>query len=98
MSLDNLTPDKKREVAERIDVVADLEEEAENAKTQIETSLDIKLTSFIQELNIVDESEAITKISQEFRINASQARKHLDIFPDKYLVQDQYVPDIIKSM
>ena len=98
MSLDNLTPDEKRQTAERIEVVADLEEEAENAKTEIETSLDIKLTSFIQELNIVDESEAITKISQEFRINASQARKHLDIFPDKYLVQDQYVPDIIKSM
>ena len=92
------TPDEKREAAERLMQVADLEEEAENAKTEIEASLDIKLTSFIQGLNIVDESEAITKISQEFRINASQARKHLDIFPDKYLVQDQYVPDIIKSM
>ena len=78
MSLDDLTPDKKRELAERIDVVADLEEEADREKTEVETSLE--LSDFIQELNIVDESEAITKISQEFRINASQARKHLDIF------------------
>ena len=92
------TPDEKREAAQRLEQVADLEEEAEDAKSEIEQSLDIKLTSFIQDLSIVDESEAITKISQEFRINASQARKHLDIFPDKYLVQDTYVPDIIKTM
>lgn len=92
------TPDEKRQAAERLIQVADLEEEAEEAREEIETSLDIKLTGFLQELSIVDESEAITKISQTFNINASKARKHLDIFPDKYLVQDQYVPDIIKTM
>tara|TARA_Y100000033_G_C2753705_1_gene115255 strand:- start:1090 stop:2403 length:1314 start_codon:yes stop_codon:yes gene_type:complete len=78
--------------------VADLEEEAEDAKSEIETSLDIKLTGFLQDLGIVDESEAIIKISQEFGINASIARKHLDNFPDKYLIKEQYVPDIVKEM
>ena len=92
------TPDEMREAAERLEQVADLEEEAEDAKTDIETSLDIKLTGFLQDLGIVDESEAIVKVSQEFGVNASVARKYMDNFPDKYLVKEQYVPDIIKDM
>ena len=92
------TPDEKREAGRRLVQVADLEEEAEEAKEQVEETLEVKLTSFIQNLSIVDESEAITKISQEFRINASEARKQLDVFPEKYLVQDTYVPDIVKTM
>jgi hypothetical protein len=92
------TPDEKREAGKRLMQVADLEEEAEEAREEIETSLEIKLTGFLQQLSIVDETEAITKISQTFNINASKARKHLDLFPDKYLVQDQYIPDIIKTM
>jgi len=92
------TPDEKREAAERLIQVADLEEEAEEAKTEIETSLDIKLTGFLQDLGVVDESEAIIKLSQEFSVNASVAKKYLDNFPDKYLVKEQYVPDIIKDM
>ena len=81
------TPDEKREAAERLMQVADLEEEAEQAKTEIETSLDIKLTGFLQDLGIVDESEAIVKVSQEFGVNASVARKYMSNFPDKYLVK-----------
>ena len=92
------TPDEKREAAERLIQVADLEDEAEEAKTEIETSLDIKLTGFLQDLGVVDESEAIIKLSQEFSVNASVAKKYLDNFPDKYLVKEQYVPDIIKDM
>ena len=92
------TPDEKREAAQRLEQVADLEEEAKDAQSEIEEALNVTLDDFIGKFSIIDESEAITKICQEFKMNASQARRHLDMFPNKYLVQEQYVPDIIKTM
>ena len=92
------TPDEKREAAQRLEQVADLEEEAEQAKEQVEQTLEVKLTGVLRNLSVIDESEAIAKICQSLNVNATVARKYLPVFPDKYLVQEQYIPDVIKTM
>lgn len=92
------SPSEKREAAERLLQVADLEEEAEAARSEVEESLDVKLANFFSGTTVMDEHEAITKLSNYLNINASQARKHVQGFPTEYMIQDHSIPDIIKVM
>jgi len=92
------SPEAKRQAANKLIRVAELEEEVEDEKDYIEESLDMKLSGFFSNLDIMDEYEVITKIGQELSINNSQARKYISSFPNEYIIQGEGIPDIIKTM
>ena len=46
----------------------------------------------------MSEHEEITKLADHLNINATEARKQLDNFPNEYLVQDHTIPDIVRKM
>jgi len=86
--------DKYRQAAEQMERLAELDEEEAEVKDTVERELGTELKSF----HVMSEFEEISKLSQELKINATEARKRLTSFPNEYLVQDQTIPDLVKKM
>lgn len=90
--------DKYRQAAEQMNRLAELDEEEEEMKDTLENDLEIKLTGFFSNSHIMSEYEEIVKISETFKINATEARKQLNAFPEEYIVQEHTIPDLVKKM
>ena len=96
------TAQQYRESANQMNRLAELEEEEQQAKETVEEELDIdldtKLASVISTGSVLSELEEINKISEAYKINATDARKMLNNFPKEYTVNDKNIPDLIKQM
>ena len=89
--------DKYRQAAEQMNRLAELDEEEEEMKDSMETELGISLKS-IYDGSVMSEHEEITKLSNTYNINATEARDYINVFPDEYLIQDKSIPDLVKKM
>ena len=96
------TAQQYRESANQMNRLAELEEEEQQAKETVEEELDIdldtKLASVLSTGSVLSELEEINKISETYKINATDARKMLNNFPKEYTVNDKNIPDLIKQM
>ena len=90
--------EKYRKTAQQFEQLAELDEEEEQAKDNIEEELDIEIKSFFNGSHVMSEYDEINKISTTFDLNATDAKKHIPIFPDTYVIQDKSIPDLIKKM
>jgi len=93
------TPEELREASQRLAQVAELEEEADNDLEEAKKLIgdEIKL-SLRNNLSIFSEHEAVSKICNDYSLNASQAKKHIEHFPKTYELYGQTVPDVVKAM
>ena len=66
--------DKYRQAAEQMNRLADLDEEEEETKDNIEEQLDTELKGIFTNSYIMSEHEEIVKLSNELNINATDAR------------------------
>jgi len=93
------TPDELREASQRLEEVAELEEEAqadlEDAKQLVGDEIQLSLRN---NLSIFSEHEAVVKVCSDYSINASQAKRHMENFPKTYELYGQNIPDVVKSM
>ena len=96
------TAQQYRESANQMNRLAELEEEEQQAKETVEEELDVdldtKLASVLSTGSVLSELEEINKISETYKINATDARKMLNVFPKEYTVNDKNIPDLIKQM
>tara|TARA_R100001163_G_C5065950_1_gene204097 strand:- start:2521 stop:4095 length:1575 start_codon:yes stop_codon:yes gene_type:complete len=90
--------DKYRQAAEQMERLAELDEEEEETKDSIETELDIEIKFVLNGSHVMSEYDEINKISTTYNLNATEAKKHIPIFPDTYVIQDKSIPDLIKKM
>jgi len=90
--------DKYRQAAEQMNRLADLDEEESEVKDSIEEQLDTELKSIFSNSYVMSEHEEITKLSSTFNVNATDARKMLNEFPNEYIVQEHTIPDLVKKM
>ena len=90
--------DKYRQAAEQMERLADLDEEEEEMKDNIEQELDIEIKSFFSNSHIMSEYDEINKISTTYNLNATDAKKYIPVFPDTYVIQDKSIPELIKKM
>ena len=90
-----ITAEKLRQGAE---ILEELDAEEAEAKDEIERDLETALKSLFFNSYVMSEHEEITKLSTSLNINATDARKQLDTFPDQYLVQEHSIPDLIRKM
>ena len=79
-----------------IEQLEELDQEEKEILSQVEG--DLKLASVFGFTHVMSEVEQIQKLSSEYNLNASEARKQLDAFPSEYIVQEQTVPDLVKKM
>ena len=94
------TPEEYREAASRIERLAELEEEEQQVKDDAER-LGVNFDEVRASLDtgfVLSELEEINKLSNDLGINLTEARKKLGNFPDTYVVKEQTIPDLIKSL
>ena len=90
--------EKYRQAAEQMERLAELDEEEEEVMSEAERQLGVELKSIFFNQGVLSEHEEIVKLSTHYNINASEARKQLNTFPDEYVVQEQSVPDLVRKM
>jgi|TARA_R100000479_G_scaffold69973_1_gene33592 hypothetical protein len=91
-----VSADEYDEAAERMKRLAELEREKEEEVTQVESDLNIKLTGVSD--YVMSDYEAVTTLSKNLNINATDARKRLSTFPSEYVVDGQNIPDLVRKM
>ena len=47
---------------------------------------------------VMSDYEAVTMLSKNLNINATEARKQLSTFPNEYVVDGENIPDLVKKM
>jgi len=94
--------DKYEDAGGQMQDLAAIIREEDKVKDSVEEQLETKVFDDNAEKMfssyIMSEHEEITKLSNQLNINATDARKQLDVFPSEYLVQEQSIPDIIRKM
>ena len=90
--------DKYRQAAQQMERLAILDEEEEEMKDNIERDLGIELKFIFSGSPVLSEHEEISKIADLYDMNASEARKQLNAFPEQYLIEDKSIPDLVKKM
>ena len=83
-----LTSEKLRETADELEP---LEEE------QREIMEDIKL-SWLRSNKLDDEDVIVKLLAQEFTINLTEAKKSINNFPKQYIINEEEIPQLIKSL
>ena len=89
--------DKYRQAAQQMNRLAELDEEESEVKDSIEEQLDTELKSIFSNSYVMSEHEEITKLSSQFNVNATDARKMLNEFPNEYIIQEHTIPDLEKK-
>jgi hypothetical protein len=92
------TEDELIESIPKIEELKDKREEKDEVETALESELGIDISKLLGNSYVMSEHEEITKLSDALRINASDAKKQLNVFPPNYTIQDQTIPDLIKKM
>ena len=90
------TAEEYRQGSQNMARLAELEEEQEATKDEIEEALGTKLASVDD--YIMSDYEAVNLLSKNLNINASDARKQLSSFPSEYSIDGENIPDLVKKM
>tara|TARA_R100001463_G_scaffold21991_4_gene52855 strand:- start:10419 stop:12269 length:1851 start_codon:yes stop_codon:yes gene_type:complete len=90
------TAEEYRQGSQNMARLAELEEEQENTKDEVEEALGTKLASVND--YIMSDYEAVNLLSKNLNINASDARKQLSSFPSEYSIDGENIPDLVKKM
>ena len=92
------TEDQLIESIPKLEELRDKKEEKDEVETSLEADLGIDISKLLGDSYVMSEHEEITKLSDSLKINATDARKQLNVFPPNYTVQDQTIPDLIRKM
>ena len=90
------TAEEYREGSEQMNRLAELQEEQDETKDEIEEALGTKLASVND--YIMSDYEAVNLLSKNLNINASDARKQLSSFPNEYSIDGESIPELVKKM
>ena len=93
-----VTEEELIESIPKIQELKDKKEEKDEMETSLETDLGIDIGKLLGDSYVMSEHEEITKLSSSLKINASEARKQLNVFPPNYTIQDRTIPDLIRKM
>jgi len=97
------TAEQYDKASEQMSRLAELDREAKDAQSEVEEELDVEfedveMKSLLSNGRVLSELEEINKLSDTYKINATDAKKMLNNFPTEYVVDDKNIPDLIKQM
>ncbi len=97
------TAEQYDKASEQMSRLARLEREEKDAQSEVEEELDVEfedveMKSLLSNGRVLSELEEINKLSDTYKINATDAKKMLNNFPTEYIVNDKNIPDLIKQM
>ena len=80
------------------DEIEELEELQEEKKPVVQALNDVGIELKSITDYVMSDYEAITMLSKNLNINATEARKQLTSFPNQYAVDGETIPDLVKEM
>jgi len=97
------TAEQYDKASEQMSRLAELDREEKEAQSEVEEELevefeDVEMKSLLSNGRVLSELEEINKLSDTYKINATDAKKMLNNFPTEYVVDDKNIPDLIKQM
>lgn len=97
------TAEQYDKASEQMSRLAELDREEKDAQSEVEEELDVEfedveMKSLLSNGRVLSELEEINKLSDTYKINATDAKKMLNNFPTEYIVNDKNIPDLIKQM
>ena len=97
------TAEQYDKASEQMSRLAELDREEKEAQSKVEEELevefeDVEMKSLLSNGRVLSELEEINKLSDTYKINATDAKKMLNNFPTEYIVNDKNIPDLIKQM
>ena len=92
------TAEQYEEASRQYEELARLKDEEKEVLDEAEKVLETDLTKTLTSTFVLSEYEEINKICDDFKVNASEARKMLSAFPEEYIVEEKGIPDLVKQM
>jgi len=92
------TAEQYEEASRQYEELARLKDEEKEVLDEAEKVLETDLTKTLTSTFVLSEYEEINKICDDFKVNASEARKMLSTFPEEYVVEEKDIPDLVKQM
>jgi len=83
----------KSEEGDKLRELADLKDEEEEIKDQLET-----VDKWVSSLPLMSDYEVALNVSKEYNMNITEAKSELDSFPKQYVISDKTIPDIVKDL
>lgn len=80
------------------DEIDELEELQQEKKPVVQALNDVGIELKSITDYVMSDYEAITTLSKNLNINATEARKQLSAFPNQYVVDGETIPDLVKKM
>ena len=90
------SPEQLEEGAEEMRRLAEITREKDESSRKVEEVFGDKRASIND--YVMSDYEAITTLSKNLNINATEARKQLTSFPNQYVVDGENIPDLVKKM
>jgi len=89
----------EKDLIDSKDEIEELEELQEEKKPVVQALSDvgIELNKGITDY-VMSDYEAVTTLSKNLNINATEARKQLSSFPNEYVVDGENIPDLVRKM
>jgi len=83
----------KGEQGDRLRELADLEDEKEEIKEELDT-----IQNWVSTMPIMDDYEVAMSVSKKYNINVTKAKSQLDTFPKEYRISEKSIPTIVKEL
>ena len=89
----------EKDLIDSKDEIEELEELQEEKKPVVQalSNVGIELNKGITDY-VMSDYEAVTTLSKNLNINATEARKQLSSFPNEYVVDGENIPDLVRKM
>ncbi len=92
----NLTIDELEDAEEQFGRLKELSQQEEEIIEGLPE--DIEVSKLLSTDYVMSEVEELTLISKTYSINASEAKKIMNVFPNEYIIHEQNVPELVKKM
>ena len=92
----SLTVEEAGEAEEQFRRIKELAQQEEEILDNLPDNIEIE--KLLVKDYVMSEVEELNLISKTYSVNASEARKMLDIFPKEYIIHDQSIPELVKKM
>jgi len=92
----SLTVEEAEEAEEQFGRIKELAREEGEILDNLPESIEVK--KLLVKDYVMSEVDELKLISKTYSVNASEAKKMLDIFPKEYIIHDQSIPELVKKM
>tara|TARA_R100000231_G_scaffold49955_2_gene42458 strand:- start:1704 stop:3314 length:1611 start_codon:yes stop_codon:yes gene_type:complete len=92
------TAEQYDKISEKAKELAELQRREEEIKEEANRDADTEVFKTLYSDFVMSEYDEINTLCDVLKINASEARKMLNQFPQEYVVEERNIPDLIKQM